>query len=487
MNLFGMFSGNKKQTATFSSSVTPEISPIKIEGAQYNAIDTCDGYFTLQDVLFFGEVPKGEKGAPEDVKKERMTEMVKGATEKYTNEKFAAPTHKGHHKAIAFEDPEFLGFMMPRRVGKTTLDGKEQDAIFGDLKLKASAFERVKKGELPFLSPEIDWASWRFSSMALLDSMPPHFKGPLITVGSVKQDANAKFTVGATLSKGQFMALDANKIDGKEEKANEDKHKRELDIVKKDEHEDTETDGGSNEDHRYKELHERLSKMEASYSEMDKHMAGVHFKMGLPYKGAQMGADLAIKKSDSSAPADDKKAEEKDMGNYRFEDDPAALAKFAAQEARTKALEDKLAAKDAEVEKKARIDGAFAELQGYPITDAGKAGIAKFADDPEKLKIFVEVLKAQTPKNPPKSVSAFESSGKEVKVEISGNDPDLATFQSKGPEAMEAALKYAARFEAMKQDKLCKGSKLLADGRKAYIDFMMEMDPAGQGRVKLLA
>jgi len=486
MQLFGRFFGNKNQTATFSSSSTLENS-INIKGAEYSAVDTKDGYYTLKDVLLFAEVPKGEKGAPEDVKCERMKGMVSKALSRYEQEKFVAPAHKGHHKALAFEDPEFLGFGLPKRVGRTLLDGKEQDAVYGDMKVKASAFERVRKGELPFLSPEVNWETWEFSSFAFLDSMPPHFKGPLITVGTITEDANAKFTVGATLSKGQFMALDAKKIDAKEEKADEDKHKRELDRVKKDEQEDTKTDGGSNADSKYSELHERISKMEASYAEMDKTMASVHYKMGLPYKNAQMGADIVTKKSDSSAPAEDKKSEEKDMGNYRFEDDPAAVAKFAAQEARTKALEDKLSAKDAEVEKKARVDGAFAELQGYPITDAGKAGIAKFADDPDKLKVFVEVLKAQTPKNPPKSVSAFESSDKEVKVEISGNDPDLATFQSKGPEAMEAALKYAARFEAMKQDKLCKGSKLVQDGRKAYIEFMMEMDPAGQGRVKLLA
>jgi hypothetical protein len=471
MQFFGSLFGKNK--AQFSSAATAEEQSVNIQGAEYAAVDTKDGWFTLKDVLFFAEVPKGEKNAPEDVKGDRMKQMVKSASDKYEKEKFAAPAHKGHHKAIAFEDPEFLGFMLPKRVGKTVLDGREQDAVYGDVKVKSSAFDRIKKGELPYVSPEVDWEKWQFSSLAFLDSMPPHFKGPLITVGKVTEDATAKFTVGSTLSKGQFMALDAKKDEAKEEKKDGDK-------------------GGHDEGKMCAHCTDRMSKMEQSYAAMDKTMADIHFKMGLPYKGAQMEANRATLKSDSSAPVEDdhskgnKVNEKKEAVPASFENDPAAVAKFAAQEARMKALEDKLAAKELEDAKKARIEGAFSELKGYPLTDAGKAGIAKFSDDPEKLKTFVEVLKAQTPKDPPRTVGEFESSGKEVKTQISGNDPDLASFQAKGPEAMEAALKYAARFEAMKADKACKGSKLVQEGRKTFIEQMMELDPSGNfGRKKV--
>lgn len=499
MKFFGGLFGNSQKSASFSSATIEEVHKdhqIKINGAEYSAINTKDGFFTLKDVLFFGEVPKGEKSAPEDVKGERMQQMVKTASDKYEKEKFAAPAHKGHHKAIAFEDPEFLGFMLPKRVGKTTLDGREQDAVFGDLKLKASAFERVRKGELPFLSPEVDWDSWQFSSMALLDSMPPHFKGPLITVGKVTEDANAKFTVGATLSMGKFTAIEADK---KEESNDESKRSRELKRVKDDEKGDTKVDGGDTENGGHDDAKmcahcvKKMAAMEASYGSMDKTMADIHYKMGLPYKGAQMQANKATGKADSSAPVEDGHSEKgKDMSNDKkdgassFESDPVAMAKFAAQEARLKAMEDKLTAKEQEDAKKVRIEAAFAELKGYPLTDAGKNGIAAFADSPEKLKTFIEVLKAQTPKDPPRSVSEFEASAKEVNVKISGADPDIAAFQAKGPEAMEAAIKYAARFEAMKADKACKGSKLVQEGRKAFIEHMMELDPSGDfGRKKV--
>jgi hypothetical protein len=470
MQFFGGLFGRK--TATFSAAITAEIPTVKINGANYDAIDTKDGYFTIKDILMFSEVPAGEKNAPKDIKAPEMMMMVSHAASKYEKEKFAAPTHKGHHKSLAFEDPEFLGFHLPKRVGKVVLDEKEQDAIYGDVKVKASAFERIRKGELPYVSPEVDWDKMQFTSLAFLDSMPPHFRGPLITIGKVTEDPTAKFTVGSTISKGQFMALDANKADEKEERISEEKQEAGLKKVKKDEREDTERDGG--------DVEERIAKLEANHLVMDKALADVHYKMGLPYRGAQMQADKTFSKADSSAPKED----DNEKGNTvadkkevtRFEDDPTAVAKFAAQEARLKAMEDKLTAKETEEAKAARVKAAFGELEGYPLTEAGKAGIAKFADDAEKLKTFIEVLKAQTPKNAPKSVAAFEASGKAV--EVSGADPDLAEFQVKRPNDMPVIMKYAAFFESWKVSKFSAGSSM-RDNRKQFIETMMRIDPTG--------
>lgn len=456
MKFLGMAFGNKK-TSTFSSSAVADAPPIKINGAQYNAIDTLDGYFTLKDVFFFGEVPKGEKNAPEDVKGPRMQQMVNSATEKYEKEKFAAPAHLGHHKAIAFQDPEFLGFMMPKRVGKTVLDNKEQDAVYGDLKLKASAFERVKTGQLPFLSPEVDWESWQFSSMALLDSMPPHFKGPLVTIGKVTKDPGAKFTVKNSISMGKFSAVEAD--------------------VKEEEKEDSENDG-HDDAKMCAHCAKKMAAMEASYGQIDKTMADIHFRMGLPYKGAQMEANRATVKPDSSAPAEDEKAKESSM---KFADDPETRAKFDAQEARTKALEDKLSARDAEEAKAKRIEGAFCEMKGYPLTDAAKASIAYFAafgDEP--LKKYVESLKAQTQKEAPKSVAEFEAGAKEAATQVSGADPDLAEFQLKRPNDMPAILKYAQYHASWAKSKASFGaSDEIKKDRKKFIELMMKIDPTG--------
>lgn len=476
-NLFG---GNKAQ---FSAATLEAPSP-RINGAQYEAVDTGDGFVTIKNVLFFAEVPKGEKNAPEDVKAERMRQMVSAALNKYEKEKFAAPAHKGHHKMVALEDPEFLGFMLPRNVAKTTLDGREQDAIFGDLKLKASAFERVKKGELPYLSPEVDWETWQFSSMALLDSMPPHFKGPLITVGKITEDPTAKFTVGSTTSKGLFMHLPTGEKN--ENTAKEDKKLREGEPTesKKNEHmshADPDGDGDVHDDAKMcAHCVKKMAAYEMSVAHMDKAMADVHYKMGLPYKGAQMMADHTFKKPESSAPKEDNE-KGKTVEKIKFEDDPAAVAKFAAQEARTKALEDKLAAKDLEEAKKVRIAAAFEDLKEYPLTQAGKDGIAKFADDPEKLKTFVDALKAQTPKNSPNTVSEFEKIGKPAAPAVNGADPDLAEFQLKRPADMPAILRYAQFHETWKASKASVGaSDEIKSNRKLFIETMMRIDPTGK-------
>jgi hypothetical protein len=462
MKLFGSFFGNKHNTATFSSSAVIDAPPIKIDGAEYEAIDTKDGYFTIKDVMMFAEVPAGEKNAPRDIKGADMQMIVDHATQKYQQEKFAPPTHKGHHKQLAFDDPEFLGFNLAKRVGKVQLDGKQQDAIYGDLKVKASAFERVRKGELPFISPEVNWLEMTFSSVALLDSMPPHFRGPLMTIGKIKEDANARFAVGSTLSLGKFMALDEAKP--KKEKGGESE-KEELKEVDEEEG----------------DIEARIAQVEMMLTSMDKALADVHYKMGLPYKGAQMQADNVFVKADSSAPKEDNEkgntvADEKSKVT-KFEDDPTVMAKFAAQEARTKALEDKLTAKETEETKAVRVKAAFAEMEGYPLTQAGKDGIAKFADSAENLKTFIEVLKAQTPKNAPPTVSAFEA-GAKVAAQVSGADPDLAEFQVKRPNEMPVILKYATFFESWKVSKFSVGSSM-RDSRKQFIETMMRIDPSG--------
>src|SRR5689334_14733696 len=153
---FGQWFGTKtaSNSVTFNSTVLDNVTPPVINGANYTAFETGDGWFTIRDIFIFGEVPKGTKEAPEDVKGQRMAQMVANSRVKYEKEKYAAPAHKGHHKMLEFQDPEFLGFVLPKRVGQIMLDGKLQDAVFGDVKVKASAFERILKGELPYVSPE---------------------------------------------------------------------------------------------------------------------------------------------------------------------------------------------------------------------------------------------------------------------------------------------------------------------------------------------
>lgn len=166
---------------------------VKINGGVYEAVDTADGFVVVRDVPIMGEVQKGVKNAPKNIDADWHKKSVGIAQFDYKAQNFAAPIHKGHHKQLAFEDPEFLGFVLPTRAGTLMLDGKEESVIFADYKLKRSAFERAQKGELPFCSVEPDWETGEIMSLALLDSKPPHFKFPLFVKFNLRSDAAAKF------------------------------------------------------------------------------------------------------------------------------------------------------------------------------------------------------------------------------------------------------------------------------------------------------
>lgn len=506
--------------ATFTSATLDNVIAPVINGANYTAFETGDGWFTIRDIFIFGEVPKGVKEAPEDVKGQRMAQMVANSRVKYENEKYAAPAHKGHHKMLEFQDPEFLGFVLPKRVGQIMLDGKLQDAVFGDVKLKASAFERVLKGELPYVSPEVDWNKWEFSSLSFLDSKPPHFKGPLITIGEVIKDPTARFEVESSTVKGKFMADAAPKKDDENEKKGAKfagkKGKAKMDAgagdgdaggdagdsgdagdAGGDASGDAGFDGGGDGgdagfddggDGAFKALGSRVAKMEAGFEAMDKSLGNIHFKMGLPYKGAYMQAET-FKKPSSNAPREQDGGAGVTKGsqaqnNIKFENDPEARAKFAALEMQTKALEDKIAKRELEETIQKRVTAAFEDLKGYPLTDTVKTDIAEFAKDENLLKRYVASVKAQTPKDPPKSVAAFQAVGMSVKP-VTGTDPDIAEFQAQGPEKAEAAIRYAMAYEAWKNSPAAKFSRFRSD-RKAFIKEYMAMDATGHALDSIL-
>lgn len=460
-------------------------------GADYTAFDMGNGWYKIKNVLMFSEVPKGMKDAPEDVKRERMVQMVRTAQAKWEQERYAAPVHKGHHKLLEFSDPEFLGFVLPTAVGRHVLDGKMQDVVFGEVTLKESAFARILKGELPYLSPEVDWVNWKFSSLSFLDSKPPHFEFPLVTIGNVVKDGSSRFEVRLTSVGGKFMAVEDPKADKqrkeeyKEKEGGEPKEDaKKKDFKPHDDRGDEKIEGAPEEEAR--EGGDRLKKLEMGYSEMDKAMASIHFKMGLPYKGALMEAEKFAKPESSAPVEDEKKGDEvgKVSGTQtetKFGADPETRAAFAAQELRTKALEDKLAKRDADEALKLRVAAAFEDLKGRPMSDTVKADIAYFAGlGEDSLKKYVAALKAQTPMDPPKNLATYEALGITKPVgAVMATDADIAEFAKQGPEKGAAAQRWATAFEVWKASPFSKRSSL-RDNRKVWIEEQMRVDPTGK-------
>lgn len=365
---------------------------VEIKGGKYPATISKDGWAIFRNVPIMGFVPKGEKSAPEDITAKWMEPAVKFSQTEYKSGNFAAPVHKGHHKSLAIEDPEFLGFFLPKTVGKITLDGKEQDAVFADIKLKPSAFELAKKGELPYLSPEVDWATGKFMSLSFLDSNPPHFHFPNFTVGDIANDDTASFE--AVLKPAKF------------------------------------------------DDEEREKKGKDPATACCAHCSAYQSKFGYKFSD---GGPMDTPKPSGTPIEPGKPPTMEAKPAVKLEDDPKIAAQFAALKDENAAIKARLDAKDAEAAAVKFEAAALKELEGYQIGDSAKAQIAKFARRSEaELKDLVATLKEVSKKNPPTSMAEFVASG------ISASDPVLAKFQ-KSPDELAAATRAYAAYKLLKE------------------------------------
>jgi hypothetical protein len=385
---------------------------VKIDGANYRAINTGDGYFTVLDVPIMSEVPEGIKGAPSAVGKEWLEKAVQIAQVEYRTGKFAGPCHIGHNRSLELADPEFAGFFLPRRVARCKVGGEEKWAVFADLKLKQHVFERALKGELPYISPEInDWESNKIDSVSFLSSKVPFFQFALFTIGDVYEDSMAKFE--ANLRSG------AKFEDEPEEKK------------------DRKSDGGS------PAMEEPGDKKDskgpaccshcAMYGDYISRMAKM---MGIAKEGVAMAEEAA---RPASAPVDAPKEEKKE---------PASAKMEAQYEGRLAALEEREKAREEEAKIAGLVSKAIVDLKGYALSDATKEKLAKFAKaGSDVLDAFVVAYKESVQKDPPRTLGEFES-----KAGVSASDPTLAKF-SKSPEEMEAAMKALAEWKSLSKSR----------------------------------
>jgi len=430
-------------SATFLYNGTPDASDlksIKIDGANYAAFDTGDGYVTVRDVVICGEIPKGVKDAPKDYKAAELQEFVNRAQALYQQGKYVSPAHKGHNgKLLEVADPEFLGFVLPKRVGRALIEAREQDAIYADVKLKASAFARALQGELPYISPEIIWESNEISSIAFLDSKPPHFKAPLFTVQPPVKDESARFE--AVLQKVAAFAEDEKKgakPEGKEKpeapEEGGDEKKAPFEAKEGKEEAPEASKAAPKDDGAFSG---KCCAHCAAYGETITRMARL---MGIQH-GDNMQNQDAIEKPAGPVeqPAPNAPAKMEAIA------DPKMAAKFAAQEDRIAALEAKEREREAEAKAKALAEKALFELRGYQIGEKAKAEIARSAREGEaRLNDVVATLKEVCAKDPPKGLFEATDAG------VAATSPVLAKFQAKGPDALAAAQKALEEWHAIK-------------------------------------
>lgn len=401
-----------------------------LPGGNYRATDTRDGFVTLHDVPIMGHVAKGTKGAPEDIGHDWLDGARKFGDDSFIKNKICYPIHVGHHDEMGAR-PEFAGFFRPTRTGTIEIDGQKEEALFSDLKVKKSIYSRIESGELPYVSPEIrNWSKRRISSVALLASEPPHFQFPIVTPGQVTEDSSASFS--ADLPEDMKIATFE---DGKErvmfgrvtfDPVEDEKNEKEIETKK--------LEGKPMADE--KKQDEQLGKPNPSPVE-------------LPH-GAKPVSQIQ-------------------QVVAKMEDDPKAMARFAAMEDRNAALEKRLNERDSADRAKALEAKAIEALKGWQIGDKARQQIAKFAAEGEdRLNAFVETLKEVSAKDSPRTFAAAEAA-----MSVPVNDPALAKFAQAGPEKLESAARFASEYRTLKAHGAGKGMTITEE---AYVRFQMEQE-----------
>ena len=411
---------------------------IKIRGGNYKAIDTGDGYFTVKDVPLMSTVKKGVKGAPYDVDEKILGQFVDEAQRIYHgNAPFCGTAFIGHNPDVPVSHPDFVGYVLPNRLGTYEFNDGERPCIFGDVKMSSGMFDRARRGELPYTSPEVPWAKKRITGLAFLDTQPPHFEFALFTIGDVVKDETAKFeAIKEDDMAAEFKAEKKAKMEDDDKGESKEHEKKEEDRLKK--------------------IEDRLGKMEADFAAA----------VGKKGKFEDVTKPTAL----PAEPEPDKKG-------AKMELDPEFAAKFAAQTNTIAEIQAKLSAQDNERRAIALVAKADAALVRRILTPALKEQIASFAADAVLKKDgeawfdkFVESLKPSL-REKPTAPAVFTGTPVDV------SDPDVAKFSKDGTDAMDEAAKFAAEFEQISASPM---GRFISYNKEQYIANQMGLAKANR-------
>ena len=459
---------------TFSAVVGSAPSgKIKINGGKYRWMNTHDGYFTVFDVPIMTEIPKGTKGAPKDVDRLELEHYVMVAQERYNAGHFVATCFKGHNADLPITNPDFLGYVLPNRVGLYKMEDGPKWTLFADVKLKEAGFQAVMRGELPYHSPELPWEKRRISGLALLDSMPPYFEFELFTLGEELTEVEHRGQRGAFMTVvhdiSKFLEGDFTMPDSKSCAKCSDcvKKDEEITLLKK---LTAEAEG------RAKKLMAEASTagaMKAAAEEKEEESDEDKKKKA---KKKEEEEDQAKMGATPTSPADQVASKPNPLPmeptsstkEAKMSIPDAVIAMFAERDAKLASMQNTVrqltedaARKAAEEAKRTRVASAKAELAGFVLSTDIDETLATFADDEGKLKVYVQSLKKNAQKQPLTSLSDFSGLGSGE-----AQNPALAKFTQQGPDVLEKAQRFAAMFRESLRMKLP-----LSMTEEQYIDF----------------
>tara|TARA_R100001530_G_scaffold17083_1_gene14850 strand:+ start:359 stop:1900 length:1542 start_codon:yes stop_codon:yes gene_type:complete len=398
---------------------------IKIKGANYEAVDTGDGYFTLKDVPILSEVPKGVKNAPESYDKEKLEDCVRNSLAQYHDgpNHRCAPAFVRHNPDTDLgNEPDFSGYVLPNRVGKYNFGKDEKWTVFGDVKVNGNTFQKLQRGELPAHSPELSYKKGRITGLAFLSTKPPHFEFANNTIGEVKVDHAAQFA--ASLGPD-----DRGKFD-MEEKSSPSEGGERAEVSEEAKMESS-------------DITARFAALETVVKDLGSKVSEIKDKLD-----GRKNIDPIEGKPENTPIEPD--GEE---GRTKMEMTPELAAKFSALENDNAEL--KNWRKDQENEKIAAslMKEAEASLTGKIVTDELREQIASFAAEKagqegasEWFNKYLEALKPSLREIPSANFSDFAASG----VSVEATDGTLAKYQG-DPEKAEKATQFALEYRTLKK------------------------------------
>ena len=419
----------------------------------YSAAANPDGTFNVYDVPVFAEVVAGaRKGVKETIGAEWMIAAVE-RDKMRRGEGYRAPVHIGHHEPGA--SPTRAGSFRLVRVGKTTYEGREVDAVFADFEnLTPEAFAAIQRGELPYRSVEIlNAADTEINSIALLSSEVPHFRFPNLNVSLLWAETEAaKLSAGSEAvpvlfrfePKETAMDPDKKKEDGAEEKGpavaaavdadagtNDDKSSAATKDAAAAEESEVAVEAGMSE----KEAHEMIK---ATFEGVSRLLALLS-----PNDGTMQNPAGSLEPNDvneapvnaAAAPTDAIKL------NAAPSADALSLAALKGEIVALKARETK---RDKDAETARLVASARAELKGFNFDAETATDLESFAAlGADHLKRYVEGIKRVAVEDGPRNLAELEATA-------SQRDPDEVTaFRAHGPDALKLAREVANEHAAL--------------------------------------
>ena len=341
----------------------------------------------------------------------------------------------GIHKATG------AGYFLPQRVRMFRMKGRLTPVVFADLMaVKDEVFQSLCANDLPYCSVEVrEWEPLQFGALALLDTEPPFFEFPLITIGeesvSVTADvtrfqenpqepAVAAFVAGAS---SRFLFRFGAEDMPEEPKKDDDEVKAEF-----------EGEGGMS----VESIVKAIESGEISVADMEAIVAAI----GARGDGAEEEEVVEPAAANEGPPVEFQKDEEKP--EFKGEERTAMLARVSA-------LEDFRAATENEKAVNALFSSAVKGLEdeGHHLSDNSRKRLREAAEKGEEtLALFTTVYREEVPRDPPEDLDGLPAGMDTLPDEV-------AQFSGRGPEALAEAKRVWREWAELK-DTRAFGSKV---------------------------